>query len=498
METDRQNEVVESPLVEDFLDCDKLGSDSESDNTSWCDSSSSSSSTNTSASTGSASPRKTLQRLQIHVDMTSAQYLTRGAHHHSDRASVDGLPVCSSGPSTVSYSSSDLDPYSAVCLPRATRAEERFSNSPLLLQASGVSSFNYPAAADSSLLTPVSSAGSPPLQNRPPTKPLRNYSSSQSSCPVSQASAPPRYYSSYDVSTSSQDSSPMTVHPAATEAGHFDMTPYMAHTPPGSGNHPSSPKNEMPPIDPYLGHFTVSGGNEGEVTHHSFHDYPHSFGVDVSAPAAFLGQQQVPVSGPHLHHRMPSNGQAPVLSQPHPSHFRPQTTPRIGGIEDLRDPAMLLGAYPSHAVLSPGRRSQPRKKPSPSRKLSRTPKTTPRVGADGHANGQFNDDEQEELTLADSAPEDDKYLFQLRKEFLSEKGKGMWEEMKAKYSEKHQGNWEKAALQMKVSRAVAKFGVWPEKEVSPPGDLPPPPFCDASLTVGRAIDRTTKRGIPIL
>ena len=76
------------------------------------------------------------------------------------------------------------------------------------------------------------------------------------------------------------------------------------------------------------------------------------------------------------------------------------------------------------------------------------------------------DEDREELTLRDDAPEDDKYLFQLRKEFISEKGKGMWEEMKAKYSEKHQGSWEKAALQMKVSRAVAKFGVWPKREVS--------------------------------
>ncbi|KXX77554.1 hypothetical protein MMYC01_207020 [Madurella mycetomatis] len=421
MEVDRQDEI-ESPLVEDFLDCDQLGSDSDGD------------------STSSSSPRKTLKRLRIHVDMASAQYLTRGAHH-PDR--TDGLPICSSGPSTVPYSP-DLDPYSA---------------------ASGVSSFNYPAAADPTLLTPVSSAGSPPLQNKPPTKPMRSYNSSQSSCPVSQGPAVPRYYSSYDVNTSSQGSSPMTVHPAVTEASHFGIAPYMANTPPGSGNQPSSPKNEMPPIDPYLGHFTVSGANEGDVTHHSFHDYPHAFSVEVAPPGAFLGQQQVPIGTPHMRHRMPSNGQTPALPQPHPSQFRPQTAPRIGGIEDLRDPAVLLGAYPSHAVLSPGRRPQPRKKPSPARKASRTPKTTPQVGTDGQANGQFNEDDKEELMLAENAPEDDKYLFQLRKEFLSEKGKGMWEEMKAKYSEKHQGNWEKAALQMKVSRAVAKFGVWPEREI---------------------------------
>jgi hypothetical protein len=160
-----------------------------------------------------------------------------------------------------------------------------------------------------------------------------------------------------------------------------------------------------------------------------------------------------------------------------------QTTPRVGGIEDLRDPSLLLNGYPSHAVLSPGRRPQPRKKPSPSRKASRTPKATPYIGSEGQTNGNLPEDDGEELTLAENAPEDDKYLFQLRKEFLSEKGKGMWEEMKAKYSEKHQGNWEKAALQMKVSRAVAKFGVWPEKEVKTSHPVPFPFMFAVLLTL---------------
>lgn len=270
------------------------------------------------------------------------------------------------------------------------------------------------------------------------------------------------YYSSYDVNASSQGSSPMTVHPAVTESGHFDMSYMNAHSPPTS-NHPSSPKSDVPPpIDPYLGHFTVSGTNGDEVTHHhTFQDYHAAFNVEVAPPQAYLSQQPQH----HMHHRMPSNGgHPPVLAQPHPSHFRQSTTPRIGGIEDLRDPSVLLGGYPSHPSLSPGRRPQSRKKPTPARKPVRTPKSTPQIGSDGQ-NG-LDDGDKEELTLRDDAPEDDKYLFQLRKEFISEKGKGMWEEMKAKYSEKHQGNWEKAALQMKVSRAVAKFGVWPKKEVS--------------------------------
>ncbi|AEO70188.1 uncharacterized protein THITE_2121267 [Thermothielavioides terrestris NRRL 8126] len=427
MDTERQAEV-ESPLLEDFLDCDQLVSDSDGG-----------------SSSSSASPRRTLKRLHIHVDMTRApQYLPPSAHH-AERPQMDGLPVCTSGPQTVAFSSPDLDPYSAV---------------------SGVSSFNYPAAVDPSLLTPVSSAGSPPLQHRQSAKPMRNYHPSQPSAPASQAPTPPNtsklYFENYAVSSSSQGSSPMTVNPAATEGGPFDMTPYMAHSPPVS-HHPSSPKSEIPPpIDPYLGHFAVSGTNDGEVTHQPLPEY-HTYGVEVAAPGAYLGQSHVPVGTPHMHHRMPSNGAAPVLSQPHPSHYRPPPS-QVGAIEDLRDPSMLLGAYQAHGALSPGRRPQPRKKPSPARKPSRTPKATPHLGSD--VNGPFkHEDEDEELTLNDDAPEDDKYLFQLRKQYLSEKGKGMWEEMKAKYSEKHQGNWEKAALQMKVSRAVAKYGVWPEKEI---------------------------------
>lgn len=339
-----------------------------------------------------------------------------------------------------------------------------------LRQVSGVSSFNYPAAADPTLLTPVSSAGSPPLQPRQAAKSMGNYHQSQSAAPGPQIPTPPNtskmYYTPYDINTSSQDSSPMTVHPVS-EAPAFDMATYMAHSPPGS-HHPSSPKTDVPPpIDPYLGHFTVSGGNEPEVPHHSFPSYSYP-NVELD-PRLYVGQQQqphqpthMPVSAPsHLHHHLTPAAPPSTLTRPHQSTYRTEPGPRI---EDLRgNPTIAIGHYSSHRHRSSG---GIRKKVSPTRKPSRTPKGTPQVGSlDGQ--GGFGDEEdRDELILRDDAPEDDKYLFQLRKEFISEKGKGMWEEMKAKYSEKHQGNWEKAALQMKVSRAVAKFGVWPNREVS--------------------------------
>jgi len=260
----------------------------------------------------------------------------------------------------------------------------------------------------------------------------------------------------------------MTVHPV-TEAPPFDMANYMAHSPPGS-HHPSSPKADVPPpMNPYLGHFTVSGGNEQEVSHHPFHSYEYS-NVDLD-PELFGRQQQqqlqpthVPVSAPHhMHHHLPPVGPPSALARPHQSPYRSDPTTRI---EDLRGDPMLVGHYSSHRA-TPRPSGGIRKKVSPVRRPSRTPNGTPQVGTlDGQSGVVVGGDEdREKLTLGEDTPEDDKLLFQLRKEFISEKGKGMWEEIKAKYSEKHQGNWEKAALQMKVSRAVAKYGVWPQREI---------------------------------
>ncbi|KAM7193559.1 hypothetical protein V8F20_008332 [Naviculisporaceae sp. PSN 640] len=390
--------------------------------------------------------------------MASTQFLSPSAHH------LTSLPgtTCSSGPSTIAYTSaSDIDPYSAVCeahmlsLPPLQQFND--SRNP---QVSGVSSFNYPAAADSSLLTPVSSAGSPPMQQqRQPTKPVRGFDTSQTAVAGAQGPTPPNtsklYYTNY---TSSQSPSPLTVHPQATEGNAYvDMGPYMAPSPP-NGHHPSSPKAEIPPpIDPYLGHFTVSGSNEPEVSHNPFPDYHNPF-----QPVEVNQYMTRPMDTPHMHHRMPSSGApTPLLGHPH------QYRLRVGEIQDLRDPTMLPGNYPGPITLSPPRRPQPRKKPVTTRKAIRTPKASPHTGMDGSngVNGHMDDDDRDELTLRDDAPVDDKDLFQLRKESIHEKGKGMWEEIKAKYSEKHQGNWEKAALQMKVSRAVAKFGVWPKREI---------------------------------
>ena len=108
MDTDRKDDLG-SPLIEDFLDCEKLIADPEGNSTS-----------SNCPSTLTTPPTRTLKHLHIDISMASTQYLTPGVNH-SDRMGVDGMPVCSSGPATVSYSTSEMSPYSAVCSPWQVR-----------------------------------------------------------------------------------------------------------------------------------------------------------------------------------------------------------------------------------------------------------------------------------------------------------------------------------------------------------------------------------------
>lgn len=72
--------------------------------------------------------------------------------------------------------------------------------------------------------------------------------------------------------------------------------------------------------------------------------------------------------------------------------------------------------------------------------------------------------EAPELTLESECPEEAQYLFRLRKRFGHERGRGMWDDIGRTFSERY-GAQDKATLQMKVHRAINKYGIWPEDEV---------------------------------
>ena len=71
------------------------------------------------------------------------------------------------------------------------------------------------------------------------------------------------------------------------------------------------------------------------------------------------------------------------------------------------------------------------------------------------------------LTLDPKAPEDSRYLVELRCQMSDDKGKGMWEQIQQAYKE-HFGHKTKENLQMQLIRTVQSYAEWPESEVSLP------------------------------
>lgn len=391
--------------------------------------------------------------MHIYIDMTGSQYLTSGAQQQQqDSIQVDSsLPyrrTSSSGPPpAVAYSTTDLTPSSAV------------------------SSFNIPATTDSTLLTPVSSAGSPPLHQRLP-KTTCGYYPSQTS--IAQQPTPPqtsRMYYSYDINPSSQASSPMTVHPQGTQPG-LDVNNY-ANSSPRDGS--------VPDFVPYYGSYGVS---ESSAPEHNIPEYAqHPFLpniMDVDPAPVWMRHANMNVNAAN-YPRPIAPSQTPILAQPDPSVFRGH---RSQNIEDLRDPAMTArmrelqqnGLY-DRARSAPGPKQKGARRNQPPKQRRGAKRTTPSSARYDRQDSQasvtqgsqtsppqtLGREPEEELFYVDSAPEDEKYVFELRKQYTDKKGKGMWDAIIGDFEKKYQ-RVEKAALQMKVTRGVSKYAAWPEFE----------------------------------
>ncbi len=160
--------------------------------------------------------------------------------------------------------------------------------------------FQLPGYSRSYTLTPVSSSASPPLHHRTASKTTQAYRPSPTAVAGAQGPTPPNtsrmYYSNYDLS-SSKSSSPIPVHAQVTEGGGFDMAQFVTANSPSAAQHPS-PAEEIPPqIDPYLGNYAVSTGNEMgsemEVNQQPFYDPPSGLWMSIQrTPAGVRGTMQ--------------------------------------------------------------------------------------------------------------------------------------------------------------------------------------------------------------
>ena len=300
---------------------------------------------------------------------------------------------------------------------------------------------------------------------------MRAYHPSQASSGAQQPTPPNTstgvYYPAYDLSSSSQSPSPLTVQPHVPE---YSMAPYMRHSPNHIHGHPS-PKDEIPPpINQYLGHYTVSGGCPESEVGPSFRGYP-DYPVEQVDPSFITRGHSAQMQHMHPGMMTPSAASTPILAHPDPMHYRMQMTSRGGEIEDLvGNPGQ--SPYQSRVTTTPRRNTKVQKMPSRGKRPApRTiTKQTPRpVGVAG----QDNDSESliegvDAVTLSDKCEEDARFIFETRRDLVKSgmKGKGMWEEISRKYEQVYGQRLEKATLQMRLTRTFAKHAIWPENEVS--------------------------------
>ena len=336
-----------------------------------------------------------------------------------------------------------------------------------------VASFSYPATAEPTLMTPVSSSGSPSLQQRHSLKGIQYPSQA---IPGPQQPTPPNsglYYPSYDIS---HPSSPLNAQPQSPEAPfHNNMSPYVTHSPPLAHH---SPKNEVPPPpNQYLGHYSVSGACNEAGMPNSFGECPNFNTIGNG----FLtrGPPPMQVSAPPMHHQMAvtTAGPTSILAHPSSAHFRTQLAARPGAIEDLRDVGMFAhglpgpGTYPSPTPPVPRKgRRQPAARRGRGNAVRRASRNSPgrqeqQLDDEQTGQGQVLQEPLLPLQLLSGTPAEIKYVIEARRNHAGEKGHGMWESIAEEYATKFPPMGV-PALQMKVNRGVARYIDWPEEEVS--------------------------------
>lgn len=261
------------------------------------------------------------------------------------------------------------------------------------------------------------------------------------------------------------------------------MTPYIRQSPGHLHGHPSPKDDVPPPIDHYLGHYTVSGG-ESNVTG-SFRDYADFNDGVAQVDPSFISRAPTGQMTPmHQQIMTASAAGTPILGHPDPTKYRMHMPPRPGEIEGVGGHNILSlgqpGPPPSYsrarvATTTPRRTRAGKKQPAQSKSdASRPPAGQPPLLAVEEAS-ENNDTESlgdgdGAVTLSDRCEDEARFIFETRKALVQSgmKGKGMWEEISRKYEEVYGQRLEKATLQMRLTRTFAKHAIWPDKEVSYP------------------------------
>ncbi|KAI1355444.1 hypothetical protein F5Y01DRAFT_302001 [Xylaria sp. FL0043] len=383
-------------------------------------------------------PAEQTQTFGIHNDMDDSTYMSPKAAHMHDSLS-EGSPPCEDKPSSSTPSASTYGTH------EMTRS---YSSVP------PYSPYSVPAY-DSSLPTPVSVAGSPSMQERS-GKMLSTYNqhgASQQLTPP--ATSRPWPYTSSMASTSS---APMTVPCSAAEMIDIDSL---------ESSH--SPEHHPAVMDPsphfHWGPYGVSSHDPQEELSPPL----HSQSLYSSVPPSVLMRSEPPYG-------LPSTAQVP-LAPAHPQVSmppQPMDTRQLmasdlhNQFSNLSNIALEYGqAYPSRKSKTRTNRSGRSAKRG--RNIDPNSSKSNGTGYNGEAMATNTSLDTpglpppEHLTLDNKAPEDSRYLVELRCQMSDDKGKGMWEQIQQAYKE-HFGHKTKENLQMQLIRTVQSYAVWPESE----------------------------------
>lgn len=444
------------------------------------------------------------------IDMASSpQYLAPSAHtpeHIEIDSNTTVLPDGSGSiaqPTTVAYSHPEQSVYSEVSWtpssglspPMPTSLEVSYyfisggitqlASSPSLVpepymqwrpltsdqQISHVSPFGTsPLGVDDNLLTPVSSAASPPLQ--PKIKSL--YDHDEDSLHYSQQPTPPHnanMYSAYSdyMHATSQATSSMSMQSVAAEASHD----FFLQNSPG-------PDDGIPPPQPklYLGAFSVSNVSAAPEPD-PYPGYSYSSGMD--SPMGVLRHASLPDINPGSYTHQPLNHSSMsslLHHSPQDPYRRIPPLPRLS-------PTHHTTIRPQSTRGQPGRKAARRRRATPPNALQ----AMYRIDEAAVPVMIEDDGPAEEVTLDDKAPSDLQRLWDIRKKHLSRKGNGMWEDIMTEYYQEENLASEnkktqlKAGLQMKIHRMLLKHGVWPKRDVSRKSKHTPKDTCEILRTM---------------
>lgn len=297
----------------------------------------------------------------------------------------------------------------------------------------------------------------------------------------------------YDMGGTTASPTPTAIHHAPATESTFDMSmpPFLPVSPAAEAPEPSQQQFR-------LGQFVVSEPQGGD-RHYTFPSeavVPTTAGLQVGP--GHYGQRPPPSSMAPNQSSMMENQDAVSLQQQPPRnispisyhnhqdfHGLPQDLPQLPTTKRERTPAKSRVRKPKRKPEAAGRVAAAAGRssasgPSSSGSLLSNNSDAAAAGARDSsspsgkgqlapAHGVVKPSNKPTLMFKESAPPDLKRLLELRKEFHSDKGRGMWDDITKVYNGEfgtQYGEHDRARLQMKLTRGVNRYGLLPESEVS--------------------------------